>query len=450
MSDMIQHGLHGCTPEELYVSPTDPLILQRLEWFRDQKLALMMHYGPYSQLGISPSWSLSDGDSDWSRKVVDWETDSEVYRKQYTGLAKTFNPVRFQPDKWAKFAQENGFKYLIFTTKHHDGYCMFDTQYTDYKITGPESPFRTHKYADITKAVFEAFREKGIAIAAYFSKPDWNCPWYWTEGMERPIAYDRNPTYDIDKHPDLWEKFAQFTKAQILELTQNYGRIDILWLDGGQVNPHNGQDVHMDDIVAEARKTQPWLIVADRTVGGENENYITPELSIPAHAVNVPWESCVTVGSSWGYRFDDTYKSARELIHMLVQVVSRGGNLALNIGPLPNGELPVPALRELEGLGVWLRTNGEAIYATRPAATEQIGNVYYTQKAGTLYAIRLLDADEVLTGSVSIPADRTVKTVTCLSTGEAPAFTQDADGLHITLSGVLSGEDHPAVAFRLD
>ena len=450
MSDRILNGLHGCTPEELYVAPTDPYLLQRLEWFRDQKLALMMHYGPYSQIGMDASWSLSDGDADWSRSAVDWEADGETYRKQYTELAKTFNPVRFQPDKWAQFAQENGFKYLIFTTKHHDGFCMFDTQHTDYKITGPECPFRTHKYANIAKEVFDAFREKGIAIAAYFSKPDWNCPWYWAEGMEHPVAYDRNPTYDTEKYPELWERFAQFTKDQILELMQAYGRIDILWLDGGQVNPQNKQDVHMSDIVAEARKTQPWLIIADRTVGGENENYITPELSVPDHAVNVPWESCVTVGTQWGFQFDDVYKSSRELVHMLVQVVSRGGNLALNIGPQPNGELPANALRELEGLGAWLRTNGEAIYATRPADTVQIGDVYYTKKADALYAIRLLDADEVLSGTVTVPADRTVRTVTCLSTGETPAFTQDAAGVHITLSGALSGKEYPAVAFRFD
>lgn len=449
MADRIQQGLHGCTPEELYTAPTDPLILQRLEWFRDQKLALMMHYGPYSQIGIDASWSLSDEDASWSRKDVDWETDGDSYRRQYTALAKTFNPVRFQPEKWAQFAAENGFKYLIFTTKHHDGFCMFDTKYTDYRITGPDCPFHTHKYANITREVFEAFREKGIAIAAYFSKPDWNCPWYWAEGMERPVGHDRNPTYDIEQHPALWEKFAQFTRDQILELMRDYGRIDILWLDGGQVCAQNGQDIHMSDIVSEARKMQPWLITADRTAGDENENYITPELSVPGHAVRIPWESCVTVGTQWGYKFEDTYKTARELIHMLVQVVSRGGNLALNIGPQPNGELPAAALRELEGLGAWLRINGEAIYATRPAETVQISDIYYTKKEDALYAIRLLDADEVLKSTLCIPADRPVSTVTCLSTGETLAFTQDANGVHITLSGALSGKEYPAVAFRL-
>ncbi|MBQ3179303.1 MAG: alpha-L-fucosidase, partial [Clostridia bacterium] len=216
MADMIKQGLHGCSKEDSYVRPTDPLIQERLEWFQDQKLALMMHYGAYSQMGLDASWALSDGDSSWSRKDVDWESDPEAFRKQYTELYKSFNPVRLQPDKWAEFAAENGFRYLIFTTKHHDGFCMFDSRYTDYKVTSPDCPFHTHRYANIAREVFDAFRKKNIAIAAYFSKPDWNCPWYWAEGMEHPVGYNRNPTYDTGKYPEIWEKFTEFTHNQIM------------------------------------------------------------------------------------------------------------------------------------------------------------------------------------------------------------------------------------------
>ncbi|MBQ4354403.1 MAG: alpha-L-fucosidase [Clostridia bacterium] len=449
MADNIKQGLHGCSREDAYVRPQDPLIQERLEWFQDQKLALMMHYGPYSQLGMDASWSLSDGDASWSRRDVDWEKDGEAYRRQYTDMYKTFNPVRFQPDKWAQFAADNGFKYLIFTTKHHDGFCMFDSQYTDYKITSPDCPFHTHKYADIVKEVFDAFRKKDIAIAAYFSKPDWHCPWYWAEGMDRPVAYNRNPTYTPAEHPEIWEQFAQFTKNQILELMQNYGRIEIIWLDGGQVKPQNGQDVHMSDIIAEARKIQPWLISADRTVGGENENYITPEQSVPDRAIRVPWESCVTVGTKWGFRFDDTYKSSRTLIHMLIQTISRGGNLALNVGPQPNGELPAGALRELEGLGAWLRANGDAVYATRAAEQEQIGNIFFTKKADQLYAFFPLQEDEALSDTVLIPVSRDVTCVTLLSTGENLTFTKSDEGICVTLPATLSGKDNPAPVFRL-
>ena len=172
MSDMIRNGVHGCTKEEKYTYPSDPVIRERLEWFRDQKLAFMMHFGPYAQMnGIDASWPLSEEDAE-EREGVFWESNLDTFRQQYVDLNKSFNPVCVQPEKWAELAAECGFKYLLFTTKHHDGFCMFDTKQTDYKITDPSCPIHTHKHANLTKAVFDAFRAKGLGIGAYFSKPD--------------------------------------------------------------------------------------------------------------------------------------------------------------------------------------------------------------------------------------------------------------------------------------
>jgi alpha-L-fucosidase len=450
MSDMIQQGAHGCSAESSYVKPTDPLICERLEWFQDQKLALMMHYGPYSQIGVDASWSLSDEDACWSRRNVDWESDSAAYRKQYVESYKTFNPIRFQPEKWADFAAENGFRYLIFTTKHHDGFCMWDTKYTDYKITAEDCPFHANKRADIVRSVFDAFRAKNIAIAAYFSKPDWHCPWYWADGMDRPMASNRHPTYTPSEHPEIWEGFIRFTHNQIMELMENYGRIDILWLDGGQVNPACGQDIRLSEVVAKAREIQPWLITADRTVGGVNENYITPEQSIPDRVIRVPWESCVTVGTQWGYRFGDTYKSALTLVKMLIQVVSHGGNLALNVGPQPNGELPPEALRELSGLGAWLKQNGDAIYGTRPCDMPQENGFYFTQKGNTLYALYPLGEDETLPATVRIPVADSVSAVTLLEGQEALSFVQDEQYVTVTLPRAIGGWDTHAAVFAAE
>ena len=162
--EVVEQGVHNYSQEEDYVWPTDPKVLQKLEWFKDQKLALMMHWGAYSQLGIVESWALSDADAEWSRGGIDWNVSAEEFKKQYFDLNKSFNPVRFQPYKWAEMAKEAGFKYLIFTTKHHDGFCMWDTKYTDYKVTGKDCPFRTHKYSDICAHLFEAFRRQGIGI----------------------------------------------------------------------------------------------------------------------------------------------------------------------------------------------------------------------------------------------------------------------------------------------
>lgn len=159
--DKVEAGVHNYSGEEAYVWPEDPRVLKKLEWFRDQKLGLMMHWGPYSQLGIVESWALSDADADWSRDGIDWEVTGEEFKKEYFGLNKTFNPLRFEPEKWADLAKEAGMKYLLFTTKHHDGFCMWDTQYSDYKITAPECPFHTHKYADICAHLFESFRKRG-------------------------------------------------------------------------------------------------------------------------------------------------------------------------------------------------------------------------------------------------------------------------------------------------
>ena len=403
MADKIVKGMHGCSRADTYVVPSEPEVREKLEWFQDQKLAIMFHFGIYSQPGICESWPLSDGDADWSRSGVDWEPDGEIFKEQYRNLNKSFNPIRFEPEKWASFAAENGFRYVIFTTKHHDGFCMYDTKYTDYKVTAPDCPFHTHKNADIARGVFDAFRAKGLGIAAYFSKPDWHCPWYWAEGFAKKPAADRNPTYVPSEHPEVWEKYREFTWNQMMELVRDYGPVDILWLDGGQVNPSNGQDIRLSDFAREARKYNPGLIFADRTVTGPNENYITPEQSVPAEYIPVPWESCVTVGTGFSYRYDDEFKSPRTLVNMLCDVVCRGGNLALNIGPQPDGRLPRRAMESVSGLGAWLRVNGDAIYGTRAVSPYEIGSIAFTKKGNTVYAIERLSDGEVLPRTLFIP-----------------------------------------------
>jgi len=449
MADLIKQGLHGCSREDQYVRPKDPLIQERLEWFQDQKLALMMHFGLYSQMGICESWPLSNEDAEWSRRDVVWEKDPEAFREQYVNLNKSFNPVCVDPDAWAEMASRNGFKYLIFTTKHHDGFCMFDTQQTDYRITSPDCPFHTNKHANLTKSVFDAFRRKGIAIAAYFSKPDWHCPWYWADGMELPVGHWRNPTYDPAKRPDVWDKYVDFTHRQIMELMTDHGRIDILWLDGGQVAPQNGQDVRLSEVVRRARELQPWLLTADRTVGGENENYITPEQSVPSEPIHVPWESCVTVGKAFSFRFDEQYKTPRQLVHLLIDVVCRGGNLALNIAPQPNGMLPAAAVRAVDGMGTWLRANGEAIYGTRMTTPNECGTVAFTKKQDAVYALVRLSEQEKLGESLVIPWPGEVGKITLLGCKAEVAFERCQDGLRVEIPYELIGSCPIAPVFQM-
>lgn len=389
-----------------YIPETDPLVLKKLEKWQDLKFGLLMHWGPYCQWGIVESWSLCSEDEGWTRRTKGRNENYGQYKLDYENLKTTFNPVRFDPDKWAAAAKTAGMKYVVFTTKHHDGFCMFDSKYTDYKITDAECPFSSHPKANVTKEIFDAFRKQGFWVGAYFSKPDWHSPYYWWPYFATP---DRNPNYRIEKYPQRWEKFVQFTHNQIDELMTGYGKIDILWLDGGWVQPYTSQqlsayrsrkdfkqvnlqsqDIRMSEIVSHARVKQPGLIVVDRAVAGPYQNYLTPENRIPEKLLPYPWESCIIMGGGWSYSFNPKFKSSRELIHILVDIVSKGGNLLLNIGPSPEGTWYPEAYTRLEDIGKWMSVNSTALYGSRPLAPYKEGKICFTQqKDGSLYAIYL-------------------------------------------------------------
>lgn len=407
--------------DQKYYPETDPLVQQKLEQWQDLKFGLLMHWGAYSQWGIVESWSLCPEDYGWcQRKKGENPQNYFAYKQEYENLQTTFNPVKFNPDKWAKAAKKAGMKYVIFTTKHHDGFCMFDSKYTDYKITSEKCPFHTNKKANVTKEIFTAFRHQGLWTGAYFSKPDWHCQYYWYPYFP-PL--DRNVNYDPEQYPDRWEKYVRFTHNQILELLSNYGKVDILWLDGGWVAKqsketlrnwyHNqiskttsgflkqkivNQDIRMDDLVSKARQKQPGLIVVDRAVPGKNQNYLTPENRVPEKALPYPWESCIISGGGWSWTPNAKYKTPREVVHMLVDIVSKGGNLLLNIAPDAHGEWDKGAYKLLAGVGEWMKTNGEAIYATRAIAPYKDGKVCLTQKKDktAVYAIYLPEKSETV------------------------------------------------------
>ena len=389
---------------EEYVPDPSPVIQKRLEQWQDLKFGLLMHWGPYSQWGIVESWSICPEDEGWC--VPDTVKDYFKYKTRYENLGKTFNPLKFDPERWAKAAKEAGMKYIVFTTKHHDGFCMFDSKYTDYKITGKECPFHTNPKADVTKAIFDSFRDEGLWVGAYFSKPDWHCPDYWWPQFP-PL--DRNPNYDPGRYPEKWNSYVEFTHNQVMELCSNYGKIDLLWFDGGWVEKRDiktrpfNQDVKMDELVEKIRTKQPEVIVVDRAVHGKNQNYLTPENQVPEKMLPYPWESCMILGGGWSFSFNATMMPSRKVIHMLTDIVAKGGNLLLNIGPGPDGTWYDEAYDRLRETGKWLSINGDAIYGTRTIAPYFDGKLRYTSgKDGSAYIIYLLDENEKLPSKIVV------------------------------------------------
>ncbi len=396
--------LSAQTDESTYVWPKDPAVQENLKKWQGYKFGLLIHMGLYSELGTVESWGLCP--EDWiSRPGYD---DYYQYATNYRNTKSKFNPVKFDPEKWAGGFKSSGAKYMIYSTKHHDGFCLYDTKYTDFKVTDPGCPFSANPRSNVYKEVLDACRKEGLVVGAYFSKPDWTTPFFWWPYYP---PKDRNPTYDITKHPDRWKKFVDYTQNQINEITTEYGKIDILWLDGCWVLPKSAitekvaefckyphdMDIDMKTIADRARAANPGMLVVDRWVEGEYENYLTPEQQTPDKPLAVPWESCITMGHAWGWVPNDRYKSTQELVQLLIRIVAKGGNLLLGVGPDGKGEFEPAVFQRFEEMGNWLKINGEAIYETTTVAPYQEGKVAYTAKdPKTTYALYMPDKNETL------------------------------------------------------
>ncbi len=444
-----------------YIPETDALVLEKLEQWQDMKFGLLMHWGTYSQWGIVESWSICPEDYGWCQRKKEGTPETYFeYVKAYENLQSSFNPSQFNPEKWAKAAKNAGMKYLVFTTKHHDGFAMFDSKYTDYKITDPKTPFSTNKRANITKEIFNAFRDEGLWAGAYFSKPDWHSKDYWWPYFP---PRDRNVNYDPEVYPEKWQSFTDYTHNQILELLTDYGKVDILWLDGGWVKKRSdenikahynsemanlgtgflkttrvNQDIKMDELVTKARQKQPGLIVVDRAVEGINQNYLTPENKVPESTLPYPWESCIISGGGWSYSPNATYMDGHAAIQMLIDIVCKGGNLLFNIAPGPDGTWHEGAYTLLEDIGAWIDINGDAIYGTRAIAPYKEGKICYTntKNTNTVYATYITDKTEItMPAFIQIDAFTPAKNsaVSLLGSNEVLTWTPNGKGFKIEL-----------------
>lgn len=317
---------------------------ERLEWFRDQGFGLFIHWSIDVQTGVGISHSLVGASKEYTDRF-------------YNDLPKTFYPSKFDPGDWARLAKVAGVRYMMFTTKHHSGFAMYNTETTPFGVMN--TPF----HRDITGEVFKAFRDQGIAVGVYFSPDDF----YWLRKEGKPIL--RNvPQVQPNNNPGL----MAYDQKQVSELLTKYGPVQVVFFDG-----------QADGLRELAWKLQPDTVVSR---GGLQ----TPEQYVPGAPLKGPWEANLTMGQSWMYQpQDDLYKSTRDLLRLLIQTRAKGGNLLLDIGPKANGEIPIEQEDRLREMGLWMSVNSDCIYAVRPWVITNEGDVWFTKakNEGTLYAI---------------------------------------------------------------
>ena len=412
-----------------YVWPTDPEVLAKIDKWQDQKFGVLFHWGIYSVPGIVESWSICS--EDWITRNMD---NYEAYKNWYWGLKDKFNPTKFNPEQWADVMEDAGMKYMIFTTKHHDGFCMFDSKYSDFSIA--KGPFKDNPRKDVARYVFDAFRNKGFMMGCYFSKPDWHCQWFWNPYYATP---NRRINYKKEQHPDWWKNYQDFTENQLNELMTNYGHFDILWLDGGWIT---GEEIRLDNVLEKARKRYPGLISVDRTIRGKNENYQTPERGVPATQLDYPWESCITLSNDWGWVPNAPFKSPQKVIGTLAEITAKGGCLLLGVGPTPEGEIEPAVVERLHAIGEWLRANGKAIYNTRTTPNYHCGNLWFTaDKDGrTLYAIYALPDGETLPATLEWTGNEPVGKVKLLKGNKTLKCVKKDGKVQVTLPKGIANE----------
>jgi len=378
----------------------------RMQWFRDGRFGMFVHWGPYAVLGGE-----YQGKKDpW---VAEWiQHSSRIPYREYEQIAASFNPANFDADEYVRIAKDAGMTYLVITAKHHDGFCMWDSQLTDYTIVR-----RTEYKRDIIRELARACRDQGLKFGLYYSVRDWHHPdWTlryedlgsphqfgsrwgfppskWTKGQAYacgceacrgnvpfPEGCDPRPT---EAEGADMNRYLDYMKGQLTELLERY-EADLMWFDAQDIT--DNKLARVDEMVATMRSLNPKVIISDRIASNDMAgDYGIHEGGIPGTSAPREWETCMTMNDSWGYkRADNNWKSAETLVRMLVDTTSKNGNFLLNVGPDGEGVIPEASVERLKAVGQWMRVNGESIYgcAAAPVPAPQWGKV--TAKEGKLF-----------------------------------------------------------------
>lgn len=408
----------------------------RMAWWRDARFGMFIHFGLYSSLG--GEWKgKPTGSHEWIRN------NAKIPHEEYIPLVRDFNPSQLDVDSWVRAAKDAGQKYVVFTTKHHEGFSLFDSRVTSYDVMS--TPYKR----DVARDVARACRRHGMRIGWYYSIMDWYHPDY----------LPRRDWETRDASTADFTRYVAFMKAQLRELLTHYGDISVLWFDGQWESTWTHEIAQ--SLGAFCRSIAPDIIINDRIdVGVPKQpapdpsyhvvgDYTTPELTVPeSQLAGVDWETCMTMNKNWGYsKADHDFKSVPTLVKLLIETSSKGGNLLLNVGPMGDGRIPQESLDGLAGIGAWMRVNGSAIYGTR--ATPFAGApLRVTSQPRRLN----LFVEEWRGGGVTMPTLRTVPREAYLLEDRSLriATSLSEDGLSVVLPDRGPGTLVPVVVLEFD
>jgi alpha-L-fucosidase len=407
--------------------------LQSREWFQDAKFGLFVHWGVYSVMA---------GGGDYG--IAEWIMErKQIPVEQYEKLPDFFNPIAFDPAEWVSLVKEAGIKYITITSKHHDGFAMFDSEVSDYDIVD-----RTPYGKDVIGMLKEECDRQGIKLFFYYSQLDWHHPDYYPRGG---TGHGTGRAESGD-----WNAYLNYMNTQLTELLTNYGEVGGIWFDGMWDKPD--ADWRLDETYALIHRLQPGALIGSNhhKMPIPGEDFQMFERDLPGQNTmgfnqtgigSLPLETCETMNGSWGFNLKDTrFKSTRDLIHMLVRAAGQNSNLLLNTGPMPNGRIQPENVKTLKEMGAWMKKYGETVYGTRggPAGQKTWG---VTTVDGNRIYVHILNPEDNV---IYVPLEgKTVKKATGFDSGEKIPFEKHEDGIILTLPDLVPDNTDTIVVLEM-